>query len=90
MKHIPIEKNTDTTTIVLSKRWKTLEERLIKEYNFISQNEQIENSKMDVYRGKKVLLESGSLGPACVIVQNGKILQVHEGFQFPKNLEDKM
>ena len=33
---------------------------------------------MDVYRCKKVLLESGTLGPACVVVQSGKILQVHE------------
>ena len=44
---------------------------------------------MDVYRGKKVLLESGALHPACVIVQNGKILQVHESYQIPQDLEEK-
>ena len=42
---------------------------------------------MDVYRGKKVLLETGSLQPACVIVQNGKILQVHEMFDLPNDLD---
>ena len=46
-------------------------------------------SKMDVYRGKKVLLESGTLRPACVMVQNGKILQVHESYQIPQDLEEK-
>ena len=44
---------------------------------------------MDVFRGKKVLLESGSLAPACVIVQNGKILQVHDGYALPEDLEAK-
>ena len=44
---------------------------------------------MDVYRGKRVLLESGSLAPACVVVQNGKILQVHPDYELPENLEEK-
>ena len=44
---------------------------------------------MDVYRGKKVLLESGNLRPACVMVQNGKILQVHESYQIPHDLDEK-
>ena len=44
---------------------------------------------MDVYRGKKVLLESGTLRPACLIVQNGKIIQVHESYQIPQDLEGK-
>ena len=42
---------------------------------------------MDVYRGKKVLLETGSLQPACVFVENGKILQVHENFDLPNELD---
>ena len=44
---------------------------------------------MDVYRGKKVLLESGSLHPACVVVQKGKIIQVHESYELPENLDKK-
>ena len=44
---------------------------------------------MDVYRGKKVLLESGALGPACVVVQSGKILQVHDSYELPTNLDEK-
>ena len=43
---------------------------------------------MDVYRGKKVLLESGALHPACVLVQNGKILQVHESYEIPLDLKE--
>ena len=43
---------------------------------------------MDIYRGKKVLLETGSLSPACVFVQNGKIMRLHEGFDIPNDVKD--
>ena len=64
-------------------------------YIILSENENLiitsieESEIMDVYRGKKVLLGSGSLTPACILVQHGKIVQVHEGIELPLALEHK-
>lgn len=41
---------------------------------------------MDVYRGKRVLLENGTLRPACVVVTKGKVVEVHEAFELPESV----